>query len=257
MGSTTPTPQQRIERLKRFLLGHSHPRLQMLSILSVAGLAGFLASVLLHWLGLRAMWLRYPIAVGIAYLVFLGLIGLWLSLQRRYSRARAYQQPRPVGTGGDSGAGDIIYSGADMIDDDDFSILSLAGSSGSSASSSDGESLLKGAGDLADGDIKGILILIVVGLIVVALCAALVAGAYVIWQAPVLFAEVLVNGGLMAGMARRLRPQPEQHWTAGVIRRTWFPALLVAITFCAVGATLAYFVPGAHSMGQAVKLVLQ
>src|SRR5262249_58493843 len=112
------TQQRRIERVRKFLLGHSNPRLQMFAMLSIAGLAGFSTSVILHWLGLNAMWLRYPIAVGVAYLVFLGQIGIWLSLQRRYSKMRGAPSRPVIRTGGDSAVGDVVYYGSDLVDDD-------------------------------------------------------------------------------------------------------------------------------------------
>lgn len=260
MGHAPPTRERKVERLRKFLLAHGSPRWQMFAILSITLVAGLLASVGMHWLGLNAMGLRYPLAVGFAYLVFIGLIGLWLSLQRRYSKMRVAQPAQPRRTQSSDGAstvGDLVYYGTDGIDDDTGILpLPLFGGSSSpaSSSSSGGGSALKSVGS---GDGEGIAILVVVILIVVAVGTALIACAYVIWQAPVLLAEVLVNGGLLAGMARRLRPRDDQHWTVGVIRRTWLPALIVAVTFCAVGFTLEYLVPGAHSLGGAVKKALQ
>lgn len=61
----------RIEgRIRRF----ASPRLQMAVMVAGTGVAGFFASVLLLHLGLHALWLRYGLAVGVAYVVFLLMI---------------------------------------------------------------------------------------------------------------------------------------------------------------------------------------
>jgi hypothetical protein len=73
-------------------------------------------------------------------------------------------------------------------------------------------------------------------------------------DAPALMAEMLVDGALMAGMARRLRPIPGHHWTFTAIRRTWVPFLVTAAAFCVVGFALESFVPGATTMFEAVRL---
>jgi hypothetical protein len=210
-------------------------------------------------MGLNLMGVRYPVAVALAYLVFLGLVGIWLSLQRRYSRARLVHDRSA--SRDSSGSGSLVTAGdaVDVATDLDSGLYLLPalsnGSSSAAASSTDGAgSVLKGIGDVDDA--KGIVVLIVVGLIVLAVCASLLACAYVIWEAPVLLAEVLVNGGLMAGMARRLRAEPDQHWTMGVIRRTWPPAFLVGLSFCLVGFGLAWATDGATSMGHAIHKVL-
>jgi hypothetical protein len=52
------------------------PRVQMLIVVTMTGLAGFLASVvLLHW-HVHAMWLRYGLSVALAYGCFLLLLRL-------------------------------------------------------------------------------------------------------------------------------------------------------------------------------------
>ena len=56
----------------------------MLVIVSSATLAGFFASTVLLDLNIRAIWFRYGIAVGVAYVSFLSL--LWRLVLRYRSR---------------------------------------------------------------------------------------------------------------------------------------------------------------------------
>ncbi|MBA2341534.1 MAG: hypothetical protein H0V88_14195, partial [Pyrinomonadaceae bacterium] len=59
------------------------PRLQVSLILLLTGLSGFLISYSLLHLGVSWMWLRYPVAIMVAYCVFLLLLRLWLYYQGR------------------------------------------------------------------------------------------------------------------------------------------------------------------------------
>ena len=241
-----PIRERRLDRVKRALLTRGNPRTHMFLMLCATGLAGFLASYAMHALGLTAMWLRYPLAVGMAYAVFLGLIYIWLRAQRRESRSFS----SPI-TGTDVAN---VALNADLLDVDDYVRGRLVVADPSPSTPLDGLGTSLGLGGAKSGggsgniDAKGILIVVVVILILIAVGSALFAAVYVIWEAPALFAEVLVNGSLLVGLARRMRATPGEHWTAGVIRRTWIPAGLVALALTLVGAGLTYLVPGATEL---------
>jgi hypothetical protein len=232
-----------VARIQRFLLQKGHPRLQMALILLATGSAGFLASVALHAAGLGAMWLRYPLAVAFAYLIFLGLLALWLLSFRSRRRHQSIlpsevyrvdtidvssgMQPWNVPPPG--GAGTVTAAGA-------------GDGPATAAGRSSGTSL---------GDGKGCLAVVVVILIVAAVAAAVLLCVWVLATAPVLLAEVLVDGLLLALVARRLGAAPPEHWTGAVLRRTLWVAVLVAVVFAVVGGALEALVPGAQTMGEA------
>src|SRR5215218_4647068 len=65
------------------LLRRGRPRVEMSLILAATGAAGFLASFAMLRLGLSLMWLRYGLAVLLAYAVFLLLLRVWLVLHSR------------------------------------------------------------------------------------------------------------------------------------------------------------------------------
>jgi len=233
--------ERTIQRVRALLQRRGLPYLQMTLVVAATGLAGFLASALLHWIGLTAMGLRYPIAVGFAWLAFLGLIGLWILFHRREQR-RVRVGPPSSGDLVDATTGGDIYFDGSIGAPSSASKTSISGGSGKSGS---------GLGDI-DGD--GVLLIVVI-LIVVAAVAALIACLYVIFEAPILFAEVLVDGALLAGVARSLRRRtPTEHWTTGVIRRTWKPAVVLLVVFTVVGFAIQYFVPGATTMGEAIRI---
>jgi uncharacterized membrane protein YgcG len=67
-----------VVHLKRGLERDSFPRLQMGLIVFLTGAAGLFCSYLLLHAGVASMTLRYPIALLLAYLVFLCLLWVWL-----------------------------------------------------------------------------------------------------------------------------------------------------------------------------------
>jgi uncharacterized PurR-regulated membrane protein YhhQ (DUF165 family) len=78
-----------------------------------------------------------------------------------------------------------------------------------------------------------------------------VASVYVVPIAPLLFAEVLVDGALSYALFHRLRRKQEQrHWLRSALRRTLLPFLATAVFLAAAGAAMQIHAPGARSIGQ-------
>lgn len=234
--------QDRLER-------NAFPRLQMFLLVALTGGCGLLASFVMLRLGLEAMALRYPLALGVAYLFFLFLIWLWLR-----TNAGDYADAVPDGSfdpGGSSGSVPGLRSGgggdfggggaAGSFDGTGAVVRDAAPARSSGSSGSSGTSL----GDAVDGDGFAI------PLLVIALAIGLVvASLYVVYIAPVLFAEVLVDGALSYALFRHLRGTDPQHWLASAFRRTVLPFGLTAVFLFAVGAGMAVYAPGAVSVGQ-------
>src|SRR5688572_9067674 len=75
--------ERRIQFVKQRLLRHGLPRLQVFLIIVITGTIGFLTSFYLLHAGIGRMWVRYPIAILVAYGVFLLLLRVWLWLNGR------------------------------------------------------------------------------------------------------------------------------------------------------------------------------
>ena len=75
-------------------------------------------------------------------------------------------------------------------------------------------------------------------------------GLFVVYSAPLLFAELLVDGVLAATLYRRLRGIEPRHWLETAVRRTFLPFLLTACFTGAAGWTMAMYAPGANSIGK-------
>jgi hypothetical protein len=240
-----------IRRVSDRLARNAFPRMQMALIVALTGACGLLASYVLLRSGMNSMALRYPLALLFAYLFFLFLLWLWLRKNaQEYLDApdisgivpdfgSAGSQPEPVfghgGTfdgGGASGDFDNAFASADE------------------AIARPGESIGDSVGKIADVDDMAIPIVAIALAMGIAL-----ASLYVIYIAPALFAELLVDGALSYALFRHLRGQDAQHWLVSTCRRTAIPFLVTGAFLSASGAVMASYAPGASTVGQVVKYV--
>ncbi len=247
------TRSHAVLRVRRQLEETSYPRLQMALIVALTGGAGLLASFVMLNTGLDSMALRYPLALGLAYLCFLVMLWLWLRTSARdyvdipdLSGIGALPLPTPGGglpgfAGG--GGGDFAGGGASGSFD--------APGAAQLAGAESGESLFaplgKASSSAFDADELAI------PLIVVALVLGLaLASFYVVYLAPGLFAELLFDGALSLTLYRHLRHQERSHWLGTAVRKTALPFAITAVSLAAVGAGLAWYAPGARTMGEAI-----
>lgn len=92
--------------------------------------------------------------------------------------------------------------------------------------------------------------LAVVAILVAATCGGIILACYVVYIAPGLLAEVLLDGTLSCGLYRRLRGVDRRHWLESAIRRTWVPAAAVALSFAIAGGAMHWYAPEATSIGE-------
>ncbi len=221
-------------------------------ILLLTGFVGFLTSfLLLHW-EVSQMWLRYPVAILLAYVAFLLLLRLWLALHRspgNYDLGVNFDLPIDGGSGGTvSPSADFSFGGGG-----DFSGGGAGGSWGDSVSSSSSASYSGGGGSSAldgvsvDLDLQELWLLV---LAVAALLGGLVASLYIVYIAPVLLAEILVDGLLLRGLYNRVEHIERKHWLQTAVRKTLLPALLCVLFFGVAGGTLQALAPEAKSIGE-------
>ena len=268
-----PPGARRVERVRRLLVRRGRPRVEMSLILAATGAAGFLASFVMLRLGLSAMWLRYALAVALAYLVFLLLLRVWIFLHGRETLGDPPDDllnlvPHDVGTAKSAAgaAADTFGGGGDF---------GGAGAGGSwtegvgsglrqAAASSDAGGAAAGGGGGSGGGLLDSLdvgvddegcafFLLALALVVAGTLAAL----YVVYAAPLLLAEILVEGVLLSGLYRGMKRARRGggDWLGAAVRRTWLPVLLTLLTFSAAGYFLQRAAPRARSLGEAWRMV--
>jgi len=220
------------------------PRLQMAVIVLATGATGFLASFALLSGGLGSMLLRYPLAVLIAYGMF--LLMMWAWVRWRADASDVFDLVDfPAGGSGGSG-----YSGSGGASGGGGASSSWGPSIGSSPSPGSGGA---GALDVLDGD--GLPILAVIALVTVAAVCVIAAG-WVVWTAPALMAELLVDAAIAGGLYRRMRGAQAQGWWWLCVRHTFWPLVGVLSFFIALGALAGHRAPEATTLMQALQLPL-
>jgi hypothetical protein len=235
------TRSRLVLRIRRGLERDSFPRVQMGFIVFLTGAAGLLGSYLFLRAGVDSMALRYPLALLSAYLFFLFLLWVWL----RSSASDYVDSPDPsnVDPGfGSDGTPDGLCSGGGG----DFAGGGASGSFDSPDSSSVVDSSM-----IPDVDVDAGEFVVPILAIVLALGLAL-ASLYVVYIAPELFAELLLDGALSYTLYRRLTVGRRGNWFGTAVRRTVLPFGLTAVFLGAVGAAMAHYDPEARSVGQVI-----
>ncbi len=251
-----------IRRLMRKLELEGHPSLQMFLLVSLTGLAGLLASFVMLQAGLGAMHLRYPLAVGCAWLAFLFLLWLWLRTQAEdwVDVPADFSLPSgggdmpghgdntdrpPVGGGGEFGGGGASadFSAGDGLPAHDLLAVDVPGV----------KAVGDTVGDVVGGADEGAIPLAIALLIATLVAVLLLASLYVVYLAPALFAELLVDGALSASLYQRMRGLQSRHWLESAVRRSFLPFSVTAVGLAVIAYALHGYAPEAHSLGEVIQ----
>ncbi len=247
--------ERTVEGLKAWIQQANYPRLQMTLMVALTCLSGFIASWLLMHLGMVHLGWRYGLAVGAAYLAFLGMLRIWLHFEGRRIQ---------VGAPDGEDVGDGVEMAVDLVDDGlpsfrapaQAGLLPEPGAPALHTGGGGGGGLTSGGGggggfslDL-DGDE-----LVVVILVIAALAALLAAAGYLIYQAPAIFADLMFDGVLSAGLYRKLKKirgraeEEEGEWLPTALRKTLWPFVIVGGLVVAAGWAMHGYAPEARSIG--------
>lgn len=242
----------------------SMPRVQISVILGFTAVAAFAVSVILIRLGITSMALRYPLAVVAGYLAFLLLLRLWIWFQSESSSNSAnidipvdiFMPNVKVGsTASDvgfstGGGGDFAGAGAGGgWSSDEAPTPSSAvffadtKASGSSSAGSGGFDF-----DLDDG-----IALLVVALVILLIFSALI---YVVYIAPILLAELVVDAAVVSSFYRPVRNIERRYWLTTALRKTAIPAIIVVILIAIAGMVMQMAEPDVITIGQFLHTVL-
>jgi len=241
------TRSSEVARARRQLQHHGWPRLQMALIVLLTGGAGFLASHALRLAGLDSMLLRYPLAVLLAYTVFLLLMWLWIRWRWDAVADGAAGVAGNGGGGGSSSRAGPSWGGSGGHSGGGGASASWAEASTPSIADADGASLL----EVADGE-AGLPLLAVLGLLAL-VATVLLASVWVVWSAPVLMAELLVDAAIVGGLYRRMQGMGAQGWWRLCLSHTFWPLLGLVVFFAALGWGAQQLAPEAVNLMQVVQ----
>lgn len=216
-------------RVRQWLEDRFFLRIHMTLILLGTFLAGVVTTRALMTAGVNALALRYAIAVCLAYLVFLVLVKLWLMY---------------VGSGGESTPDLDVGDELELFLPDGAKVRSLhVGGHGNSGSSFDLDVGI-------DGDLEGVVFMIVLVLIVVLLGGIAI---YFIYTAPALLSEAAFEAVLAASIARRAKRAEGAGWLGAVTRATVVPFLGVLALSILLGWLAQRHCPEALKLRDAVN----
>lgn len=209
-------------------------------IVALSGFAGFLVSFALLSAGWDSMAWRYGIAGAGAYATFLCLLAVYVAWQRSGREL----DPDPTD----------VFDLADLsLTTAEEAVPNFSGgrSGGGGAANGWDSSVAEPGGSWFDADVDFGFALI--ALAAIAACALAV--SWVLWAAPALLAEVLVDAVIVGTVSKQLGSIERRDWTATVLRRTWFPAAVMVLTLVVGGWALQQAVPDAKSIGPAVQSI--
>lgn len=245
------------QRVEQLLLATSFPRLHMALILALAAVGAFLTSASLVALGLDRMGVRYALSVVGGYLFFLSFVRVWIAYQtRNWSFGR--QKPEDRAGSNDPGNFDLPDLSAvgglgDAVGNGFSGGGGASGGAGASGSFGDAvpteESASDALGAVGSGDGEGVVIVIAV----VALLGGIVALGFVVYSSPLLLAEVLLDVAVVGALYRKNQRHERGHWAAGVLSRTYKPALVLAVFAVIFGFATQSLAPEQHTLGAVLE----
>ncbi len=244
-------------------------RIHMTLILMSAAIAGLIGSKVMLLSGLHNPAIRYPVTVLFAYCVFFIAIKVWLwiitpSFARKSNSTDTLSDividSLPLGSSGSSGSSGIeAFNGGGG----QFAGGGASGSfgepvSGAASVSSSGSS--SGSGFFSSLDIdfdEGIGVVIVLALFAVLLTAIFGAGAYIIYQAPVILSEAAFDSLLAMSLIKKTKAMQDPDWLGSVFKATWKQfCIIISIAFI-TGLVMRLFFPEAVKISEIIKMLLK
>ena len=239
---------------KRFAL-----RVHMTLILATTFVIGLIMTKLLVELHVMRMWLRYMLAVVIAYAGFLALIRFWLfylGICARHDRSR---NALDLGDFSDAfcnlGSTPLNFSFSNVgssAGGDWNSGASSFGGGGAGGSWGDPEPAVavpkisggSGGGGLDfDFDEGWVFILLIVVVL-----AILSAGVYLVWAAPAIFGETAFHAVLATALIKKTKEMHEPGWVGSVMKSTAIPFTFVLAATIALGVVAQKHCPSAITL---------
>jgi hypothetical protein len=253
---TAPAPQTLAQRFKDRILHGYLVRIHMSLILSAVTVSGVLTSKGLMEAGVVSLRFRYPVAVLCSYLVFLGLVRIWIwYVCRRQAMAASNGSGWDLGNldfrgsssggasfggggGGGGGGGSVGFGGGDSGGGGASSLWEADAAAGPgpmpvigpepvSASSGGGGWSLPDI-DLGDDGWEIVLLLVVLVLAIV------LAGGYLIYAAPQILPEAAWQA-VLASTLTRVKKDDHHGWMSGVVKSTVLPFAVIMVLAGALG----------------------
>lgn len=94
-------------------------------------------------------------------------------------------------------------------------------------------------------------------IVLILIVTVVLSAAFVVYSAPILFAELLVDSLLAAGLYKKMKTVDTQHWMTTAIKHTILPFVITTIVSVTAGYALQAFEPKANSIGDIIRVINQ
>jgi hypothetical protein len=252
---------QLVEKIRSKL---TMPRIQLSVMLMITAGFAFLFSVALLRMGIRSMAFRYAVVVIVGYVVFLLLLRIWIWLQSD-EPIGSVDLPRdivipnidiPGGAAAEdfqfSGGGDFAGAGVggSWTETDAPSPAPVMFAANTSSGSGGGSSSGIGSFDL---DLDDGWALLIVGVVLLIALGALI---YVVYIAPVLLAELIIDAAVVTSLYRPVKNIERHYWLMTALKKTALPAFIVALLFGVAGFVMQAAEPDAFTIGEFLRAAI-
>jgi hypothetical protein len=247
---TTAWRKKHIARIERFIEARRHPRLMLFVIVLLTGITAFAASLLFWHLGVAWMWLRYPMTVTLAYIVFVLLVWLWLRSQEDHADVPDLSSLDPGALGSSGHAGECVHgAGGDFAGAgasagfDSGAATEVAATGGSGVTRGVAEVAVHGAAAAGEG-CAVVLLVGLIGLVIGGLFFGVLAFA------PGMLAEFALDAALMTLLYRRMRRPNEPYLWRAIVRRSRAAFIATAVVASVAGAMMQWVAPHTTTLGE-------
>ena len=253
-----PAATTSADGLRRAIVARHAVRVHVALILAVCFGVGLAVTKLLLMAGIHAMWLRYAVALAVAYGAFLLGVRIWLRYAGYEPEARRGQGSSLAGDAVD--AVDVGWSGGGGGKGADVPVFrgggGGTGGGGASArfggvgfASGDSAAAPAGGGWLDLGDGGWVLLLLIV-----LVAAAFGAIAWILYAAPAILADAAFAALLSAGLVRPTRRiAATGGWVASVVGHTWIAFAVVFALAMAFAVMAQRHFPDARTLADVIR----
>ena len=265
-----PRADKASSKFKQLIAQPFYARLHMTLILGAVFISGVVMSKLLLELGVNSILARYLTAVIVSYALFFFFVRIWLWYVSRarglvhQSRGRGEIDLSDIGlefggssVGGSSTGGDFhgtegFGGGRDFDGGGTTDVWSDNAGSGAAASPIKGinsgasggtvrsSSSRTSGGSSIDGDEA--IVLIAFGILLVVIFGA---GAYLVYQAPVILSEAAFEALLASGLVKASNKMHTTGWVGSVFNATRIPFLVLLVMTVVFGLVVSHYCPEA------------
>jgi len=255
-------------------------RFHMFLIVATCVAAALLVTKGLLSVGVVEMWVRYALALIVAYGTFFIGVWVWLHLSKFGRHLRAQQERNRnefhgdapldfipninLGDGGTTAAETFVGKGGSFDGggaaggwDQPLSAPNLNIPYDSSGGSAPGDISLPDIGVADVGDEGGCALVIAGILLAVVLFVVFGAATYVVYQAPVILAEVVFEVLLGSRLAAGVRAVDSANWAWALFKRTWLPFVVVSTVAMGFAVYCNLYLPEVQSAGQVIERLLR